>query len=203
MIIGVPKEIKEGEYRIAMTPEGVKTLTGAGHTVRIQRGAGELAGFSDADYRRAGAELVPGAAGAWASEMVVKVKEPLPSEFRYFRPNLILFAFLHLAPNRSLTLALLKRKVIAIAYESVEEKNGHLPILRAMSEIAGRIAVVMGNYFQANPQGGRGVLFGGVPGVAPAHVVILGGGNRGRKCRPRRDADGIARNDSGIPLGSD
>src|SRR5882762_3877666 len=127
MIIGVPKEIKEGEYRIAMTPEGVKTLTGAGHTVRVQRGAGVLAGFSDADYRRAGAVLVSNAAGAWASEMVVKVKEPMSREFRYFRPHLILFAFLHLAPNRPLTLALLKKKVIAIAYESVEEKNGFLP----------------------------------------------------------------------------
>jgi len=179
MIIGVPKEVKEGEYRIAMTPDGVKALTGAGHTVRVQRGAGQLAGFPDAEYRRAGAVLERGASRVWASDMVVKVKEPLPSEFHFFRPDLVLFAFLHLAPNRPLTLALLKKKVIAIGYETVEEKNGHLPILRAMSEIAGRIAVIMGNYFQANPQGGRGVLFGGVSGVAPAHVVILGGGTVG------------------------
>jgi len=140
MIIGVPKEVKEGEYRIAMTPDGVKAVTGAGHTVRVQRGSGELAGFPDADYRRAGAVLVYGASGAWASDMVVKVKEPLSSEFRYFRPNKILFAFLHLAPNRPLTLALLKKKMIAIGYETVEEKSGQLPILRCMSEIAGRIA---------------------------------------------------------------
>src|SRR4029077_1289576 len=179
MIIGVPKEVKEGEYRIAMTPDGVKALTGAGHTVRVQSGAGQLAGFPDAEYRRAGAVLVRGASRVWESHMVVRVKEPLPSEFHFFRPDLVLFAFLHLAPNRPLTLALLKKKVIAIGYETVEEKNGHLPILRAMSEIAGRIAVIMGNYFQANPQGGRGVLFGGVPGVAPAHVVILGGGTVG------------------------
>ena len=176
MIIGVPKEVKAGEFRVAMTPDGAKMLTQAGHTVRIQKGAGEGSGFMDADYRRAGATLASSAAQVWSAELVIKVKEPLPSEFRFFRAGQILFAFLHLAPNRALTLALLKKKVTAIAYETVEDEQGHLPILHAMSQVAGRVAVIMGNYFQGNPQGGRGVLYGGVRGVEPAHVVILGGG---------------------------
>jgi len=179
MIIGVPKEVKAGEFRVAMTPAGAKMLTQAGHTVRIQKSAGEGSGFLDADYRRAGATLASSAAQVWSADLVIKVKEPLPSEFRFFRAGQILFAFLHLAPNRPLTLALLKKKVTAIAYETVEDEQGHLPILFAMSQVAGRVAVIMGNYFQGNPQGGRGVLYGGVRGVEPAHVVILGGGTVG------------------------
>jgi alanine dehydrogenase len=178
MIIGVPKEIKIGEFRVALTPSGVEVLRAQGHRVLIQKGAGEHAGFPDQAYRAAGANLVS-AAKAWSAELVVKVKEPLPSEFTHLRPGQILFTFLHLAPNPALVKALLKNKVTAVAYETVEEDKGKLPILEPMSEIAGRIAALMGAYYQANPQGGRGVLFGGMPGVLPAHVVILGGGTVG------------------------
>ena len=153
-------------------------LRGHGHRILIQKGAGDHAGFPDADYRKAGAILVD-AKKAWGAELVVKVKEPLSSEYRYFRPKQILFTFLHLAPNTALVKALRKSRVTAVAYETVEEEKGKLPILEPMSEIAGRIAALMGAYYQANPQGGRGVLFGGMPGVPPAHVVILGGGTVG------------------------
>jgi alanine dehydrogenase len=178
MNIGVTKEIKIGEFRVALTPSGAEVLSSQGHSVFVQQGAGEHAGFPDQDYRRAGATLVT-AAKAWSADLVVKVKEPLPSEFRFFRPGQILFTFFHLAPNPTLVKALLKSKVTAIAYETLEEEKGKLPILEPMSEIAGRIAALMGAYYQANPQGGRGVLFGGMPGVLPAHVVILGGGTVG------------------------
>ena len=178
MIIGIPKEIKIGEFRVALTPAGAEVLCALGHRVLVQKGAGEHAGFADKDYRKAGAVLVP-ASRAWAADLIVKVKEPLPSEFKYFRPGLILFTFLHLAPNPSLVKALLRKKVTAIGYETVEEDKGKLPILEPMSEIAGRIAALIGAYYQANPQGGRGILFGGMPGVLPAHVVILGGGTVG------------------------
>jgi alanine dehydrogenase len=179
MLIGVPKEVKVGEYRVALTPEGARALTRAGHQVRVQTGAGEGSGFPDAEYKRAGASIQPGASDVWKADLVIKVKEPLPGEFRFFRPRVILFAFLHLAPNRALTQALLRKKVTAIGYETVEDEHGHLPILHSMSQIAGRVAVIMGNYFQGNPQNGRGVLYGGVRGVEPAHVVILGGGTVG------------------------
>jgi alanine dehydrogenase len=178
MIIGVPKEIKIGEFRVALTPGGVETLRGLGHRIVIQKGAGEHAGYPDIEYRRAGAQLGD-ARSAWRTDLVVKVKEPLVSEFKYFRPGQILFTFLHLAPNHTLATALLKNKVTAIGYETVEEDKGKLPILEPMSEIAGRIAALVGAYYQANPQGGRGVLFGGMPGVPPAHVVVLGGGTVG------------------------
>ncbi len=178
MIIGVPKETKVGEFRVALTPGGTENLRSQGHSVLIQKGAGEHAGFHDSDYRKAGAALVD-AERAWGAGLVVKVKEPLPAEYKYFRPKQILFTFLHLAPNPDLVKALLQKKVTAIAYETVEEDKGKLPILEPMSEIAGRIAALMGAYYQANPQGGRGVLFGGMPGVLPAHVVVLGGGTVG------------------------
>jgi alanine dehydrogenase len=178
MIIGVPKEIKIGEFRVALTPGGTEVLRGQGHRVWIQKGAGDPAGFADTDYRKAGAILVD-AQRAWEADLVVKVKEPLASEYKYFKPQQILFTFLHLAPNPALVQALLKKKITAMAYETVEGENGRLPILEPMSEIAGRIAALMGAYYQANPQGGRGVLFGGMPGVPPAHVVILGGGTVG------------------------
>jgi alanine dehydrogenase len=178
MIIGVPKETKIGEFRVALIPGGAEVLRAQGHRVLVQKGAGEHAGFYDADYRKAGATLVD-AKRAWSADLVVKVKEPLPPEYKYFRPQRILFTFLHLAPNPSLVKALLQKKVTAIAYETVEEEMGKLPILEPMSEIAGRIAALMGAYYQANPQGGRGVLFGGMPGVLPAHVVVLGGGTVG------------------------
>jgi len=178
MIIGVPKEIKIGEFRVALTPSGAEVLCSRGHRVFVQNGAGEHAGFLDKDYRLAGATLVS-VAKAWTADLVVKVKEPLPSEFCRFRPGQILFTFLHLAPNPALVKAILKARVTAIAYETVEEDKGKLPILEPMSEIAGRISALMGAYYQANPQGGRGILFGGMPGVLPAHVVILGGGTVG------------------------
>jgi alanine dehydrogenase len=178
MIIGVPKEIKVGEYRVALTPDGAEALRAAGHRVLVQKGAGEHAGFPDRDYRQAGAQITD-ARRAWGAELVVKVKEPLSSEFKFLHPVQILFTFLHLAPNRPLVQALLKRHVTAIGYETVEESDGKLPILEPMSEIAGRIAAMIGAYYQAHPQGGRGVLFGGMPGVPPAHVVILGGGTVG------------------------
>lgn len=178
MIIGVPKETKSGEFRVSLTPGGAESLRAAGHRVLVQSGAGAHAGFSDAEYRKAGAQCVT-AAKAWSADLVVKVKEPLPAEFKFLRPKQILFTFLHLAPNAALTKALLDKYVSAIAYETVEEAGGKLPILEPMSEIAGRIAALMGAYFQSNPQGGRGVLFGGMPGVPPAHVVVLGGGTVG------------------------
>ncbi len=178
MLIGIPKEIKSGEFRVALTPGGAESLQSLGHRVLIQKSAGEHAGFSDAEYRKAGATLVD-ARRAWSADLIVKVKEPLPQEFKYFRPKQILFTFLHLAPNPPLVKALLRRHVTAIAYETVEDDKGNLPILEPMSEIAGRIAALMGAYYQANPQGGRGILFGGMPGVLPAHVVVLGGGTVG------------------------
>lgn len=179
MIVGVPREIKQGEFRVALTPAGVEALRSEGHRILIQKGAGEHAGFPDGDYRKAGARLVPQAATAWSADCILKVKEPLEQEFHFFHPGQILFTFLHLAPNKKLVSALLKKKVTAIGYETVEEAGGKLPILEPMSEIAGRIAALVGAYYQANPQGGRGVLFGGMPGVLPAHVVILGGGTVG------------------------
>ena len=179
MIIGVPKEIKQGEFRVALTPGGVEVLRQAGVTVLVQKGAGEAAGFHDADYRKAGAKLALTAKQAWGADLVLKVKEPQSTEYRFFRPNQILFTFLHLAPNRTLVDALLKKKVAAIGYETVEEPVHKLPILEPMSEIAGRAAALMGAYYQANPQGGRGILFGGMPGVPPAQVVVLGGGTVG------------------------
>lgn len=177
MIVGVPKEVKQGEFRVALTPGGVESLRQEGVRVCIQKGAGLHAGFLDHDYRRAGAVLVD-VAKAWAADLVLKVKEPQTSEFRFFRRGQTLFTFLHLAPNRPLVDALLKFRVTAIGYETVEE-NGKLPILEPMSEIAGRVAALMGAYYQGNPQGGGGVLFGGMPGVSPAHVVVLGGGTVG------------------------
>jgi alanine dehydrogenase len=179
VIVGVPKEIKEGEHRVALTPEGAQALRRDGHDVRVQTNAGEASGFPDADYRRLGARIVSTAVQAWDADLVVKVKEPQATEYRFFRSHHTLFTFLHLAPNPKLTRALLKSKTTAIAYETVEENGGKLPILQSMSEIAGRVAVLMGAYFQGNPQGGRGVLFGAMAGVAPAHVVILGGGTVG------------------------
>ncbi len=177
MNIGVPKEVKSGEFRVALTPGGAELLKTLGHRVYVQKGAGDHSGFADAEYHKAGAALVD-AKKAWGADLVVKVKEPLPQEFKFFRPKQMLFTFLHLAPNATLVNALLKQRVTAFAYETIEE-DGKLPILEPMSEIAGRIAALMGAYFQSNPQGGRGVLFGGMPGVPPAHVVVLGGGTVG------------------------
>ncbi len=179
MRIGVPKEIKNNENRVAMTPSGVVHLTKAGHEIFIEKGAGSGSGFADSEYAEAGATLVEGAAKAWSMEMVIKVKEPVPSEYPYFREGLILFTYLHLAPEPELTEALLKAKVIGIAYETVRTANGALPLLTPMSEVAGRMASQIGAQFLEKLKGGKGILLGGVPGVKSGKVTIVGGGVAG------------------------
>jgi alanine dehydrogenase len=177
MIIGVPKEVKDHETRVGITPAGVKSLVDAGHKVLLQTGAGELSALPDDDYQSAGAEIVGNAAEAWAhADMVVKVKEPIEKETIHFRPNLVLFTFLHLAPLPDLTDALLKRKVTGIAYETIKDRHGSLPLLTPMSEVAGRMSVQVGASYLESEKGGRGVLLGGVPGVPPGNVCIIGGG---------------------------
>jgi len=177
MIIGVPKEIKDNEARVGVTPAGVKALTEAGHEVLVETQAGALSGFEDAEYQNAGAEIVGDAGYVWGkSEMVVKVKEPIEKEYVYFRDGLVLFTYLHLAPLPELTDRLLESKVIGIAYETVRDRVGTLPLLTPMSEVAGRMSVQVGASYLEKERGGRGILLGGVPGVPPAHVTILGGG---------------------------
>jgi alanine dehydrogenase len=176
VIIGVPTEIKTREYRVGINPGGVLALKRAGHEVRIQQGAGLGAGISDKDFETAGAKIVPTAADAWGAELVMKVKEPLPSEYQYFRPGLILYTYLHLAPLPELTGELMKKKVRAIAYETVQLADGSLPLLRPMSEVAGRMATQVGATCLEKERGGKGLLLGGVPGTRRGRVVILGGG---------------------------
>ncbi|MGA3031703.1 MAG: alanine dehydrogenase [Terracidiphilus sp.] len=177
MIVGVPKEIKDNEARVGITPAGVKALTEAGHKVLVETQAGALSGFPDAEYQNAGAEMVGDAGFVWGkSDMVVKVKEPIESEYAYFREGLVLFTYLHLAPLPDLTNKLLEAKVTGIAYETVRDRNGSLPLLTPMSEVAGRMSVQVGASYLEKERGGRGILLGGVPGVPPAHVAILGGG---------------------------
>ena len=177
MIIGVPKEIKDHESRVGVTPAGVKALTEAGHTVLVETQAGEQSGFPDDDYQNAGAEIVGEAGYVWGkSDMVVKVKEPVESEYVYFREGLVLFTYLHLAPVRDLTDKLLESKVIGIAYETVRDRQNTLPLLTPMSEVAGRMSVQVGATYLEKERGGRGILLGGVPGVPPAQVCIVGGG---------------------------
>lgn len=177
MIIGLPKEIKLQEYRVALIPSGCGMLVQQGHEVVVQAGAGEGSGFTDAEYETAGARLVASAAEVWtAADMIVKVKEPLPEEFAYFREGLLLFTYLHLAAAPELTEALVCNKVTGIAYETIQLPNGSLPLLVPMSEVAGRMSVQEGAKYLEAYFGGRGVLLGGVPGVPPAEVVILGGG---------------------------
>lgn len=177
MIIGVPKEIKDNENRVAISPAGVDALVGAGHQVLIQKGAGNGSGFPDEDFSEHGAKIMDSAEGVWGSaDMILKVKEPQASEFQYFREGLILFTYLHLAPEPELTRALMENKVTAIAYETIQLDNGALPLLTPMSEVAGRMSVQVGAQFLEKPKGGKGVLLGGVPGVLPGEVVIIGGG---------------------------
>ncbi len=177
MIIGVPREIKDNEARVGITPAGVKALTEAGHKVLVETQAGAASGFDDAEYQNAGAEIVGDAGYAWGkAEMVVKVKEPIESEYAYFREGLVLFTYLHLAPLPVLTDKLLASKVIGIAYETVRDRQGTLPLLTPMSEVAGRMSVQVGAAYLEKERGGRGILLGGVPGVPPAHVTIIGGG---------------------------
>jgi alanine dehydrogenase len=180
MIIGIPKEVKDNEYRVSLTPGGTETLTQAGHTVLVQAGAGEGSGFADQEYAEAGAKIVNGAAQAWnQAEMVMKVKEPLLQEFEFLREGLLLYTYLHLAAEPEVTKQLLERKVTAIAYETVQLPNGSLPLLTPMSEVAGRMAVQVAAHYLEKMNGGRGKLLGGVPGVRPADVVVIGGGTVG------------------------
>jgi alanine dehydrogenase len=177
MIIGVPKEIKDNEARVGVTPAGVKALTEAGHTVLVEAQAGSLSGFPDAEYQNAGAEIVGEAGYVWGkAETVVKVKEPVEKEYVFFREGLVLFTYLHLAPVPGLTDKLLDSKMIGIAYETVRDRQGTLPLLTPMSEVAGRMSVQVGATYLEKERGGRGILLGGVPGVPPAHVTIIGGG---------------------------
>jgi alanine dehydrogenase len=179
MIIGVPKEIKEQEHRVGLLPSAAYQLIKRGHKVIVERNAGAGAGYPDADYEGAGATMVDDHAAAFKqAELVVKVKEPLPAEYSLLRRGQILFTYLHLAPNRALTEALMKSGVTALAYETIEV-NRRLPLLEPMSEIAGRMSVLVGGYFLAKHNGGSGVLLGGVPGVLPGRVVVLGGGVSG------------------------
>ena len=181
MLIGVPKEIKDQEYRVALLPSAAYQLIQRGHQVLVEYNAGAGAGYPDADYAHAGATLVDDHATAFEkADLVVKVKEPLPSEYPLLRPGQILFTYLHLAASRSLTEALMKSRVTGIAYETIEV-NRRLPLLEPMSEIAGRMSILVGGYFLAKHIGGSGVLLGGVPGVLPGKVVVLGGGSSGIK----------------------
>ena len=177
--VGVPKEIKTAEHRVAMTPDGVRELERAGIDVFIETGAGAGASFTDDDYRAAGADIVPTAADAWSQQMVVKVKEPKPEEFTYLRDDLVLFTYLHLAAYPEVAKALVAAGTTAVAYETVQTANGALPLLAPMSEVAGRLAPQMGAHYLERHNGGRGVLMGGAPGVQPAKVVVLGAGNVG------------------------
>ena len=176
MIIGIPKEIKNHENRVGMTPGGVFELLKNGHIVKVETGAGLGSGFTDEAYTAAGATMVATAEEAWDADMVMKVKEPLAQEYQFFKKGLILFTYLHLAPEPELTQQLVEKEVVAIAYETIQLPNGALPLLTPMSEVAGRMAVQLGAHFLEKHEGGKGVLLGGVPGVSPAKVVIIGGG---------------------------
>src|SRR5437667_9136572 len=179
MIIGVPKEIKAQEHRVGLIPSTASTLTRRGHAVLVQNNAGVGSGFSDEAYIGAGAQIVDTARKVYAqAEMIVKVKEPLKAEYGLLRKGQILFTYLHLAASKPLTDALLKSRVAGVAYETIQVGN-KLPLLEPMSEIAGRMSAVMGAYFLAKHNGGSGVLLGGVPGVLPGRVVVLGGGTSG------------------------
>ncbi len=177
MRVGIPKEIKNNENRVAITPAGVDSLIKNGHEVLIETNAGIGSGFTDEEYINSGAKISSSAKEVWEeSEMIIKVKEPLPTEYGYFRPGLILFTYLHLAPEPELTKALMEKQVVAIAYETIQLENGSLPLLTPMSEVAGRMSVQIGAHILEKPHGGKGVLLGGVTGVLPAEVVIIGGG---------------------------
>jgi alanine dehydrogenase len=178
MRIGVPTEIKDNEYRVGMTPAGASVLTSDGHDVFVQAGAGNGSGFSDDEYKAAGAKILADADGVYdAADMIVKVKEPIEADLKRLKDGQLLFTYLHLAPVPDLTAALLKKKIAGIAYETItDERKRNLPLLTPMSEVAGRMSVHVGAYYLHKPLGGRGVLLGGVPGVLPGDVVIIGGG---------------------------
>ncbi|MCB2182853.1 MAG: alanine dehydrogenase [Desulfobulbaceae bacterium] len=180
MIIGVPGETKDKEFRVGIVPAGVKSLRAAGHEVIIEQGAGAGSDISDLEFKKAGAECVPSAREVYdRADLVMKVKEPLPQEYGFLKKNLILYTYLHLAPLPDLTEILLQKKVSAIGYETVQLDNGYLPLLAPMSEVAGRMSIQVGAHFLEKEEGGRGILLGGVPGVEHGHVTIIGGGTVG------------------------
>lgn len=179
MKIGCPKEVKNNEFRVGLTPNAVRAYVGAGHSVYMEKGAGFGSALTDDEYKAAGAVILDSAAEVWESvEMLIKVKEPLESEYALMRENQLVYAYFHFAADKPLLDACLKRRVIALAYETVQEGRS-LPLLKPMSEVAGRMSVLMGGFYSAAPQGGRGLLPMGVTGVAPANIVILGGGSVG------------------------
>jgi len=180
LTVGVPREVKDGEHRVAITPDGVHELVASGAPVIIEAGAGADSSISDDDYHRAGATIVDHATDVWArADLVMKVKEPQPDEFELMRPGLVLFTYLHLAAYPEVADALLEHEVTGVAYETVQLPSGALPLLAPMSEVAGRMATQVGAHYLEREHGGRGVLLGGVPGVRPARVVVLGAGNVG------------------------
>lgn len=180
MIVGIPKEIKAEEYRVGIVPAGVKTLVDEGHKVVVEAGAGTGSGIEDEEYKTAGAEILPFAKDIYNSaDLIMKVKEPQPSEFQLLRERQVLYTYLHLAAEPKLTKALLERRINSVAYETIELPDGTLPLLRPMSEVAGRMSIQVGAYFLQENNGGRGVLLGGVPGVAPGKVALLGAGTVG------------------------
>jgi alanine dehydrogenase len=177
MIIGLPKEIKDNEYRVGLTPAGVRAFTDAGHKVVVETGAGDGSGFEDALYKRAGGTILESADDVWQQgEMIVKVKEPIEPEYPRMREGQLLFTYLHLAPDTVLTRQLVDCKVTGIAYETITDRRGGLPLLTPMSEVTGRMAIQVGSHYLEKMSGGRGILLGGVPGVPAARVVIIGGG---------------------------
>ena len=177
MIVGVPKEIKNNENRVGMTPSNVYELVKRGHTVYVQHTAGEGSGFSDEEYEKVGAKILPTIADVYSiAEMIVKVKEPIEPEYDLIKEGQLLFTYFHFASDPELTEAMLKRKAICLAYETVRLADGSLPLLVPMSEVAGRMSIQEGARFLEKPQGGKGILLGGVPGVRPAKVLILGAG---------------------------
>ncbi len=198
MIIGVPKEIKNNENRVAMTPAGVVAIVKAGHQVIIETNAGEGSNFTNEEYKEAGAEIIENASDVWAkADMIMKVKEPLESEYGYFRKGLILFTYLHLAAEESLTKALVENEVTAIAYETITVNNT-LPLLSPMSEVAGRMAAQIGAQFLEKSKGGKGILLSGVPGVSRANVTVIGGGMVGTNAA--KVANGLGANVTIIDL---
>ncbi|AFQ43070.1 MULTISPECIES: alanine dehydrogenase [Desulfosporosinus] len=176
MLIGVPKEVKNNESRVAITPAGVHAFTLTGHKVFVEKEAGEGSGITDQQYMDAGAQIVDSAEEVWTADMIIKVKEPVQEEYGYFKKGQILFTYLHLAKEPELTKMLMEKQVVAIAYETIQLDNGSLPLLIPMSEVAGRMSIQIGAELLEKPKGGKGVLLGGVPGVTPANVTIIGGG---------------------------
>jgi alanine dehydrogenase len=183
VLVGIPKEIKNRENRVGIVPAGVRAFAAQGHKVLVQKGAGIGSGISDEQFRNAGAQIVDTAQEVWAADMVMKVKEPLADEFKFLRPNLILFTYLHLAAEKKLTEELVEKKVTGIAYETIQEADNSLPLLRPMSEVAGRMSIQIGAYYLQSSwdqvNSGKGVLLAGVPGVMPGHVTVIGGGVAG------------------------